>query len=143
MSSMKDDNADLLRQIRELIHTARQTVARSVDTIQVFTYFEIGRRIIEHEQHGKKRADYGKTILKELSVTLTKEFGRGFSEDNLSNMRKFFLTYGNQKNISETLSRKLPVEEKSQQAVGLIRQQPVAQKTKQVCRERKVCVPYF
>lgn len=123
MSSRKNDSIMLLRQIRNLILAARKTVARSVDTIQVLTYFEIGRRIIEYEQQGEKRAEYGKAILKELSVTLTKEFGRGFSEDNLSNMRKFYLLYGNQKNISETLSRKLPVGGKSE---TLSRKSPLA-----------------
>lgn len=114
MSSKKIDSAGLLRQIRELILAARRTVARSVDTIQVITYFEIGRRIVEHEQHGKRRATYGKATLKELSVALTGEFGRGYSEDNLSNMRKFYLTYGNETNISETASRKLPAGKKSE-----------------------------
>lgn len=114
MSSKKNDSTTLLRRIRELILAARQTVARSVDTIQVLTYFEIGRRIIEHEQQGERRAEYGEAVLKELSFTLTKEFGRGFSEDNLSHMRRFYLIYGNQKHISETLSRKLTVGGKSE-----------------------------
>jgi predicted nuclease of restriction endonuclease-like (RecB) superfamily len=70
----------------------------------VETYFEIGKLIVEEEQNGKERAEYGKQILKELSNKLTKEFGKGFSEDNLGNMRKFYLTY--QLQISETLSRK-------------------------------------
>jgi predicted nuclease of restriction endonuclease-like (RecB) superfamily len=114
MSSKKIDNAALLRQTRELILTARRTVARRVDTIQVLTYFEIGRRIIEHEQQGRRRATYGTATLKELSVSLTCEFGRGYSEDNLSNMRKFYLTYGNRMKISQTSSRKLPVGKKSE-----------------------------
>jgi len=116
MSSKKNDNAVLLREIRELILAARKTVARNIDTIQVLTCFEIGRRIIEHEQHGKRRATYGKATLKELSSALTHEFGWGFSEDNLSNMRKFYLVYGEQKDISETLSRKLLIAEKSETA---------------------------
>lgn len=57
------------------------------------TNFEIGRRIVEHEQKGKRRAAYGKGLLKKLSERLTGEFGRGFSEDNLSNMRRFFLLW--------------------------------------------------
>ncbi|MCX6134747.1 MAG: PDDEXK nuclease domain-containing protein [Ignavibacteriales bacterium] len=114
MRSKKIDSTILLRRIRELILAARQTVARSVDTIQVLTCFEIGHRIIEHEQQGEKRAEYGKAVLKQLSVTLTKEFGRGFSEDNLSNMRKFYLIYGSLTNISETPSRKLSVSRKSE-----------------------------
>ena len=52
----------------------------------VYAYFEIGRMIVEKEQKGKERAEYGKQILKELSSRLTKEFGRGFSVDNLKNM---------------------------------------------------------
>ena len=65
------------------------------------TYWEIGRRIVEEEQNGKVRAKYGKAIIKNLSDELTKEFGKGFSVDNLENMRKFYLTYSK----SETPSR--------------------------------------
>ncbi|MCL4155664.1 UNVERIFIED_CONTAM: hypothetical protein GTU68_055786 [Idotea baltica] len=90
----------------------------------VLTYFEIGRMIVEEEQNGKERAAYGKEILKELSKVLTQEFGKGFSVDNLENMRKFFLAYGkyetlsriSQKQISETLSRKF--ESKKQQTLS-------------------------
>jgi hypothetical protein len=67
----------------------------------VLTYFQIGKMIVEEQQNGKERADYGKAILKSLSEVLTTEFGKGFSVDNLENMRKFYLVY--QK--SETLSR--------------------------------------
>jgi hypothetical protein len=84
---------DLIHEIRDLIQSARRTVAHSVDLIQVMTHFEIGRRIVEHEQGGKERAEYGKALLKELSAALTAEFGRGFSRANLQNMRKFYLTY--------------------------------------------------
>ena len=57
------------------------------------TNFEIGRRIVEHEQKGAKRAAYGTELLKELSTRLTEEFGRGFSRSNLQNMRSFFLIW--------------------------------------------------
>jgi predicted nuclease of restriction endonuclease-like (RecB) superfamily len=83
----------LIVDIRELIRSARKAVAQSVDLIQVLTNFEIGRRIVEHEQRGKERAEYGKALLKTLSTELTEEFGKGFSERNLRSMRKFFLTY--------------------------------------------------
>ncbi len=66
------------------------------------TYWEIGKRIVEEEQDGENHAKYGKALLKNLSVELTKEFGKGYSEDNLRNMRRFYKTF--QK--SETLSRK-------------------------------------
>jgi len=83
----------LLSQIREIILNARKTIARGIDKLQVLTNFEIGRRIVEHEQKGTARAAYGKEILKELSIRLTEEFGRGYSRSNLEYMRKFYLAY--------------------------------------------------
>ena len=83
----------LLEKIRRLIQSARQTAASTVNTLQVLTNFEIGRRIVEHEQQGAERAEYGKELLKELSARLTEEFGKGFSERNLEYMRKFFLLW--------------------------------------------------
>lgn len=79
----------------------------------VNTYFEIGRIIVEEEQKGKEPAEYGQKILKKLSDRLSKKFGRGFSVDNLENMRRFYLTYS----ISETVSRK-SIGEKSHQDLG-------------------------
>lgn len=79
--------------IRELIRAARSAVARNIDTIQVLVSFEIGFRIVEREQQGEKRAEYGKRIISELSSHLSREFGKGFSGRNLRNMRKFYLTY--------------------------------------------------
>jgi len=99
----------LLTGIRDLILSARRAAARSIDLLQVLTNFEIGRRIVEHEQQGARRAEYGKTLLKELAAALTAEFGRGFSHRNLDLMRKFYLTYRDQApQISQTLSAKLP-----------------------------------
>lgn len=88
-----DSLSGLLTEVRQLIQSARRGVASVVDTFQVMTNFEIGRRIVEHEQKGAKRAAYGTELLKELSARLTEEFGRGFSEDTLSNMRRFFLMW--------------------------------------------------
>ena len=89
----RDGLAPLIAEVRQLIQSARRGVASVVDTFQVLTNFEIGRRIVEHEQKGEARAEYGKELLKRLSQRLTDEFGRGFSEDNLSNMRKLFLLW--------------------------------------------------
>jgi DUF1016 N-terminal domain len=83
----------LLADIRDLILSARRAIVRSVDTLQVLTSFEIGRRIVEHEQQGAARAEYGKRVLGELADRLTEEFGRGYSRSNLQNMRNFFLVY--------------------------------------------------
>ncbi|GEP41165.1 PDDEXK nuclease domain-containing protein [Brevifollis gellanilyticus] len=114
-SSKAGSLTGLLTEVRQLIQGARRSVATVVDTLQVMTNFEIGRRIVEHEQKGAKRAAYGTELLKELSARLTEEFGRGFSEDNLSNMRRFFLIWQERiqifqsatVEISETPSRKL------------------------------------
>ena len=101
--SKPDGLGALLSEVRQLIQSARRGVASVVDTFQVMTNFEIGRRIVEHEQKGAKRAAYGAKLLKELSARLTEEFGRGFSEDNLSNMRRFFLIWRDRgAQISET-----------------------------------------
>lgn len=103
---MKDlQNTQLLQNISSLLDNARKKVAVAVNQTIVLTYYEIGRMIVEDEQNGGSRAEYGKAVLKDLSLHLTEKFGRGFSEDNLSNMRKFYQIYSNQQ-ISETLSRK-------------------------------------
>ena len=78
----------------KLITTARSMVVRNVNTLQVLTNFEIGRRIVEEEQkEGSTRAAYGKQLLHQLAEKLCDEFGAGFSERNLRNMRKFYLVY--------------------------------------------------
>jgi predicted nuclease of restriction endonuclease-like (RecB) superfamily len=98
----KPKNTKLYSQIVELLQSARNQVVQTVNKTMVLTYFEIGRIIVEEEQGGKERAEYGKHLLKDLSKQLTKVFGRGFSVDNLENMRKFFLEYSK----SETVIRK-------------------------------------
>ena len=89
----RDGLAPLIAEVRRLIQSARRGAASVVNTLQVMTNFEIGRRIVEYEQKGEKRAAYGQGLLKGLSRRLTEEFGRGFSEDNLSNMRRFFVLW--------------------------------------------------
>jgi len=95
-----------LEDIRNLIRSARATVARGVDLVQVHTNFEIGRRIFEQEQKGKDRAAYGEEVIKALAVQLTTEFGRGFSERNLAYMRTFYLAYQDRSPILQSLIAK-------------------------------------
>jgi len=102
----------LLRKIRSLVIASRKAVVRNIDTIQVLTNFGIGQVIVKYEQAGKKRAEYGQKVLSELCVRLSKEFGRGFSEKNLYNMRKFYITYRDERQISQTLCGKLPFQVK-------------------------------
>ncbi len=93
--------------MRGLKRAARKSAATAINSLQVITSYEIGRMIVDHEQQGVQRAEYGKLVLKTLSERLTAEFGRGFSEDNLSNMRKFYLVYKDRvPAISEKASRK-------------------------------------
>ena len=87
--------AGLIKEIRRLIAAARNAVISNINIAQVITNFEIGRRIVEHEQRGEDRAEYGKALLKDLSSRLTEEFGRGFSRSNLEYMRKFYMIYRN------------------------------------------------
>ena len=99
----------LIGDISTLLESASRTSARAVNTILTAAYWEIGRRIIEYEQSGEERAEYGHQLLKNLSYDLTKNFGRGFSADNLESMRLFYLTYSLIE-ISETVSRKFDLE---------------------------------
>jgi len=85
-----------------LLQNAGIKVYVAINTIMTETYWEIGKRIVEEEQGGEGRAKYGRELLKNLSIDLSQEFGKGFSVDNLENMRKFYLAYPK----SETVSRK-------------------------------------
>jgi predicted nuclease of restriction endonuclease-like (RecB) superfamily len=107
MKIEKKTHNQLLTKVIELLDNARANVVTTINQTMVLSYFEIGRLIVEEEQNGTERAGYGKTILKSLSIKLQNEFGKGFSVDNLENMRKFYLTYSNQfqNNKSETVSR--------------------------------------
>ncbi len=83
----------LFKDIRVLIDRARDTAYRSVNVIMVRTYWEIGRMIFEKEQQGEERAEYGSYLLKELSVKLTAEFGKGYNRTNLAYMRQFHSSF--------------------------------------------------
>ena len=86
--------------IKILLENARKTVYHTINTTMTQTYFEIGRRVVLEEQNGSGRAEYGKEILKNLSKKLTEEFGKGFSVDNLENMRRFFIVYQKSETVS-------------------------------------------
>lgn len=96
----KLENTDFFKQAIKLLHSARQQVVKQVNLTMVQTYFEIGRMIVEEEQEGKDRAEYGKHLLTGLSEALTDEFGKGFSVTNIQQMRNFYLTYQKQQTLS-------------------------------------------
>ena len=84
---------EMISQIREIMINARSNVARQVNNELLSAYWNIGRVIVEHEQGSNERAEYGKDTMRQLSRTLTKEFGKGFSLSNVYNMRQFYLDY--------------------------------------------------
>ncbi|UTG62093.1 DUF1016 family protein [Elizabethkingia anophelis] len=92
---MSQLSSNLFISIKHLIDNAKSSIVRNINTTMLLTYFEIGKIIVENEQDGKDRAEYAKETLKNLSQQLTKEFGRGYSVDNLQWMRKFYLMYQN------------------------------------------------
>lgn len=113
-------NKELLQQVVDLLQQARQQVLRTVNSTMVYTYFEIGRIIVEEEQNGKERAEYGKQLLKGLSADLTLEFGKGFSVDNLQNIRKLFLAYSNYEAVS-SISKKFKFNNNTQSLIAEFR----------------------
>jgi len=97
------DMTSIIRDIKSVLDAARAKVVREVNSELLDAYWNIGRIIVEYEQSGPERADYGKQTLKELARVLTAEFGKGFSRSNLQNMRAFYLAYEK----CQTLSGKL------------------------------------
>lgn len=89
------NNEALFARVINLIELARKQVITAVNLAMVYTYFEIGRMIVEEEQQGNARAKYGKAILKDLSKRLMEKFGKGFSVENLDRMRFFYKKYSN------------------------------------------------
>ncbi len=92
--------------IKNLLATGRQKAYNTINSVMVEVYWSIGKRIVEEEQSGNARADYGSFLIKELSKELANEFGKGFSEANLRNFRQFYLTFPDQ-DIRYTLCSKL------------------------------------
>ena len=97
------DSQAMIAEIRDIMQKARNNVARQINNELLMTYWNIGRIIVEHEQNNSDRAAYGQETLRQLSRTLTKEFGKGFSVSNLQFMRRFYQTY----QIQQTVSAKL------------------------------------
>lgn len=103
----KNRNEIFLKQVSDILKTARKNVKTAVNLAMVYSYYEVGRMIVEEEQRGHSRADYGKYIIKELSEYLTQQFGKGFSVTNLKQMRQFYQIYESDQ-IGQTLSDQFP-----------------------------------
>jgi len=91
---------ELVQRISGLLNESRYKIVQSVNHTMVLTYFEIGRMIVEEEQNGMERAAYGKQLIATLSKKLTLDFGKGFSQRNLEQMRQFYLIYSKAQMLS-------------------------------------------
>lgn len=100
MTEIRYNTENLYTKVAELLKRAQNTVVQAVNKTMVLTYFEIGKMIVEEEQKGKERAEYGQQLIDELSAKLLNEFGKGFSSTNIKQMRSFYLTYS----IGQTVS---------------------------------------
>ncbi len=103
---MSEIAKNYISEIKQILAQARQNAYAAVNFAMVEAYWQIGRRIVEEEQHGKARADYGEQLIKEVSKELTTEFGKGFGERNLRDFRQFYLTFQDD-SIWHTLRAKL------------------------------------
>ncbi len=97
-------NPKIIEDLKALIHSSKAQLLQSVNTVMVQTYWHIGKMIVEDEQKGESRAEYGKQQLQHISQELTKEFGKGFDARNLRNMRQFYLTFSIWNAVSAKLS---------------------------------------
>lgn len=98
----KTVNNDFLQSVSDVLAQARKNAKTAVNLSMVYAYYEIGRMIVEEEQHGENRAAYGKQLLRELSAYLTGTFGKGYSAENLKLMRRFYTVYSHDQ-IGETV----------------------------------------
>lgn len=89
------DDAQFISEIKAIVYTAKQKAYQAADLYQVVSNWLVGRRIVEQEQHGQDRAQYGKHIVELASEALTAEFGKGYSVVNIKSFRKFYLTFNN------------------------------------------------
>jgi hypothetical protein len=101
-------NSKFCSQIVDFLKSARNNVVRAINHTIVYSYYEIGRMIVEEERNGKERAEYGKQVIKELSKALTKEFGKGYSERNIEQIRQFYSTYSIPQTSSAELNSDAP-----------------------------------
>lgn len=91
---------DVYAEISSLLKEARKSIVSNINTTMTKTYFLIGKRIVEEEQNGNERAEYGEKLIKNLSKKLTEEFGKGFSKRNLWQMKQFYLAYSKVQTVS-------------------------------------------
>lgn len=100
----QNNNEQLLVKIRRVLDEARTQIVRNVNSTMVYAYWQIGKFIVEFEQKGEQRAEYGQAVLKELSKKLKTDYGEGFTVTNLKYIRKFFLLFPKSHALRDQLS---------------------------------------
>lgn len=93
LSLIKTEHNALVADVVPLIEAGRAAAARSVNSVMATTYWHVGRVIVEREQRGARRAEYGAAVLSRLAETLTGRFGRGLSRRNIEQMRAFYVAW--------------------------------------------------
>ncbi|AEI51571.1 PDDEXK nuclease domain-containing protein [Runella slithyformis] len=112
MKIEQNTHSQYIADIKAILAAAKQQVYSAVNTAMVQAYWLIGKRIVEQEQHGKERAEYGSFLIKNLAEELTNEFGKGFSEQSLKNFRQFYVVF-NDLPISSTMWNELSTQKGS------------------------------
>ena len=107
MTTVPENYNNIRAEIVELLNAARSVASRNVNALMTATYWEIGRRIVQSDQAGEKRAEYGDVLIERLAKDLSASFGRGFGSRNLAQMRSFYVTWP-QDNILQTPSAESP-----------------------------------
>jgi len=115
---------ELYGQIEEIVTEKKNKVAYQINNTMLETYFLIGKLIVENEQNGNVKAEYGKQVLNELSKRLTQKFGSGFSLTNMKFMRKFYLVYQKGQPLADQFEK-------------VQKQQPVAVKSDNIQKNRE------
>ena len=101
---LEKNNIQMIEEIKDIIISSRNKIAYEVNNTMLLAYWNVGRIIVENEQNGNIKAEYGKQVMKELSKELIKVLGSGFSVSNLFNMRKLYITYPKFQTVSGILS---------------------------------------
>lgn len=96
MANDIDNYHKVITDIKGIISSGREGAYNAVNKAMVFTYWHVGKRIVEQEQAGKERAKYGQALIEILAAELTKEYGKSFSKRNLQYFRKFYLAFPNE-----------------------------------------------
>jgi predicted nuclease of restriction endonuclease-like (RecB) superfamily len=143
---MNPSKNNLYRDIKNILQLARNNAVRAVNFSMVVAYWQIGKRIVEEEQGGKKRAEFGKAIIKDLSIQLSKDFGKGFDESNLRYMRLFFQAFPIRDALRHELSwthYRMIMKVENEDARNYYMQECIAQNWSSRTLERQINALYF